>query len=55
MRIYGVSFSVGVILKINRAFKTELEPNNKQRGDFLRSAGTARFVYISILDNKAIL
>lgn len=32
-------------MRINRAFKTELNPNNKQRGDFLRSAGTARFIF----------
>jgi len=32
-------------MKINRAFKTELNPNNQQRGAFMQHAGTARFVY----------
>ena len=32
-------------MKINRAYKTELEPNNKQRGAFMQHAGAARFVY----------
>jgi len=30
---------------IHRAYKTELDPNNKQRTHFLQHAGTARFVY----------
>lgn len=30
---------------INRAYKTELKPNNKQRTLFLKNAGTARFAY----------
>jgi len=32
-------------MKINRAYKTELDPNNKQRTLLLKSAGAARFVY----------
>ena len=32
-------------MKINRAYKTELNPNNNQRGAFMQHAGTARRVY----------
>lgn len=32
-------------MKILRAYKTELDPNNKQRTFFRRCAGTARFVF----------
>ena len=32
-------------MKINRAYKTELEPNNRQRGAFMRHSGVARFVF----------
>jgi hypothetical protein len=32
-------------MRINRAYKTELNPNNKQRTMFHKCAGTARFVY----------
>jgi len=32
-------------MKILRAYKTELNPNNKQRTAFLQHAGAARFVY----------
>lgn len=32
-------------MKINRAYKTELAPNNEQRAMFRQCAGTARFVY----------
>lgn len=32
-------------MKIQRAYKTELDPNNKQRTFFVRCAGAARFVY----------
>ena len=32
-------------MKINRAYKTELNPNNEQRGAFMQHAGKARFVY----------
>lgn len=32
-------------MKINRAYKTELNPNDKQRTMFRKCAGTSRFVY----------
>ena len=32
-------------MKQFRAYKTELDPNNKQRTLFLQYAGVARFVY----------
>ena len=32
-------------MKTLRAYKTELDPNNKQRTEFMRHAGAARFVY----------
>jgi len=32
-------------MKINRAYKTELNPNNQQRGAFMQHSGAARFVY----------
>ena len=32
-------------MKINRAYKTELDPNDVQRTAFLRAAGCARFAY----------
>lgn len=32
-------------MKILKAYKTELDPNNKQRSYFGRCAGAARFVY----------
>jgi len=32
-------------MKINRAYKTELNPNNHQRGAFIQHSGAARFVY----------
>ena len=32
-------------MKIIRAYKTELQPNNKQRGTFMQHAGVSRFVY----------
>jgi len=33
------------LTKINKAFKTELEPNNKQRSFFDRCSGASRYVY----------
>lgn len=35
----------GMRVKMLRAYKTELDPNNKQRTQFMRYAGTARFVF----------
>lgn len=32
-------------MKIVRGYKTELDPNNKQRGFFIRCVGTSRFVW----------
>ena len=32
-------------MQILRAYKTELDPNNKQRSFFQQCAGAARFVY----------
>jgi len=32
-------------MKILKAYKTELDPNNKQRGFFRRCAGASRFVF----------
>jgi putative transposase len=43
--IYGLAFVKDITMKILRAYKTELDPNNKQRTMFLKHAGTARFVY----------
>jgi len=39
-------------MKILRAYKTELDPNNKQRTAFMRHAGAARFVYNWALNDR---
>ena len=39
-------------MKINRAYKTELDPNDRQRTALLRHAGTARKAYNWGLDQK---
>jgi len=39
-------------MKIIRAYKTELDPNNKQRTAFMRHAGAARFVYNWALNDR---
>ncbi len=39
-------------MKIIRAFKTEFDPNNKQRTLFLQYAGTSRFVYNWALSDR---
>lgn len=36
---------VSPLVKIHRAYKTELDPNDKQRTAFLRAAGAARWAY----------
>jgi putative transposase len=42
-------------VKILRAYKAELRPNNAQRGMFLKCAGAARFVYNwALADRKAV-
>ena len=42
-------------MKILRAYKAELRPNNAQRGMFLKCAGAARFVYNwALADRKAV-
>ena len=40
---------------IQRAYKTQLDPNNKQRNIFGRCAGTARFVYNWALADRVII
>jgi putative transposase len=39
-------------MKILKAYKTELDPNNKQRAFFRQCAGTARFVFNWALDDR---
>ncbi len=39
-----------IVMKINRAYKTELDPNNKQITHFIGACGMARFVYNWALD-----
>ncbi|MBX8634257.1 MAG: helix-turn-helix domain-containing protein, partial [Thermoplasmata archaeon] len=39
-------------MQINRAYRTELKPNNDQRTMLLKSAGTARFAYNWGLERK---
>lgn len=46
MRVWSArTYRIRDTLKMKRAYKVELDPNNKQRGYFGRCAGTARFVY----------
>jgi putative transposase len=39
-------------MKIYKAYKTELDPNNRQKSDFVQSAGAARWAYNWALNKK---